>query len=101
MQEIHDAMEEIRQKKEKMQEVLRKRYGTSVISSLKVMSDQSATQSLILTKGLRHGYHIVVSKKADSAKLDKTRKFQSISEAKNGKIFAHHVSRHPLALYTR
>lgn len=28
MQEIHDAMEAIRQKKEKMQEVLRKRYGT-------------------------------------------------------------------------
>jgi len=29
MQEIHDAMEAIRQKKEKMQEVLRKRYGMS------------------------------------------------------------------------
>jgi len=50
------------------------------------------TQSLILTKGIRHGYHILVSKKADFAKLDKTRKFQSLSEAKNVKAYAHHVS---------
>jgi len=32
MQEIHDAMEQIRRKKEQMQEVLRKRYGTHVIN---------------------------------------------------------------------
>jgi hypothetical protein len=35
MQEIHDAMEAIRQKKEKMQEVLRKRYGSSLLARLK------------------------------------------------------------------
>jgi hypothetical protein len=50
------------------------------------------TQSLILTKGFRHGYHIAVSKKGDLAKLDKTRKFQSISEAKSVKVYAYHVS---------
>jgi len=41
---------------------------------------------------MRHGYHIAVSKKADFAKLDKTRKFQSISEAKSVKVYNYHVS---------
>jgi len=40
---------------------------------------------------MRHGYHIAVSKKADFAKLDKTRKFQSISEAKSVKVYNYHV----------
>jgi hypothetical protein len=62
--------------------------------------DDIDTQSLILTKGMRHGYHIVVSKKADFAKLDKTRKFQSISEAKNVKIYAYHVSWQPFNPHT-
>jgi len=92
MQEIHDAMEAIRQKKEKMQEVLRKRYGTFFCLCAGSKTDAIDTQSLILTKGMRHGYHIAVSKKADFAKLDKTRKFQSISEAKSVKVYNYHVS---------
>lgn len=55
---------------------------------------------MILTKGARHGYHILVSKKADFAKLDKSRKFQSISEAKSSKMYAYHVSG-PLTFWPR
>jgi hypothetical protein len=50
------------------------------------------TQSLILTKGMRHGYHILLSRRSDFAKLDKTRKFQGMSEAKNVKAYAYAVS---------
>jgi hypothetical protein len=55
-------------------------------------ADEADTQSLILTKGMRHGYHIVVSKKSDFARLDKSRKFQNVSEAKSVKVYVYHVS---------
>lgn len=95
MRALHEAMEDVRREKEKMQESLRKRYGMSTRPSSHagqqlIISD---TQSLILTKGTRFGYHILLSKRSDFSKLDKTRKFQGISEAKTVKAYAYSVSR--------
>ena len=50
------------------------------------------TQSLILTKGFRNGYHVLLNKKSDFAKLDKTKRFQALSEGRSVKAYALMVS---------
>lgn len=54
-------------------------------------ADSTDTQSLMLTKGFRHGYHILVNRKSDYVKLDKTRSFKSLSEGRSVKAYAYMV----------
>jgi predicted RNase H-like nuclease (RuvC/YqgF family) len=103
IQDLHDDMAELRRNKEKLQDQLRRRYGEchSEPSSRIQRSSQYLTyldtQSLILTKGFRNGYHVLLNKKSDFAKLDKTKRFQVLSEGRSVKAYALMVS-HPLMM---
>ena len=91
-------MADLRRDKEKLQEKLRRRYGQCLLEPghSNTRLTRIDTQSLILTKGFRNGYHVLLNKKSDFAKLDKTKRFQVLSEGRSVKAYALMVSHIPI-----
>ncbi|EIW73297.1 hypothetical protein TREMEDRAFT_70943 [Tremella mesenterica DSM 1558] len=74
LQDHHNGLLALQEQKEKLQKDLRLQTGAP---------------SLLLVKGLRHGYHILLQKKAEYVHLDKSEMFEVISESRSTKAYAY------------
>ena len=97
LRDRHDDLGALRVAKEAMQSQLRDRFGQTACLNPVTAAYLAGVHSLILSKAMRHGYHVLLTRKSEFLKVDKSKRLEAISEGRSVKAYAYTVSGSPQA----